>query len=41
MKGQVKDTIQVVIANSTGIGISLSSVNEILTFISLRNYRVK
>ncbi len=35
MKGQMKDTIQVVAANSTGIGISLSSMNEILTFVSL------
>jgi len=35
MKGQMNDTIQVVVANTTGIGISLSNMNEILTFISL------
>lgn len=35
MKGQMNDTIQVVVANSTGIGISLSNMNEILTFVSL------
>jgi len=35
MKGQMNDTIQVVVANTTGIGISLSNINEILTFISL------
>lgn len=34
MKG-VNDTIQVVIANTAGIGISLSNMNEILTFVSL------
>ena len=31
----MNDTIQVVVANTTGIGISLSNVNELLTLISL------
>jgi hypothetical protein len=35
MKGQMNDTIQVVVANTTGIGISLSNMNEILTLVSL------
>jgi len=30
-----KDSIQVVIANAGGIGISLSGLNDILTFVSL------
>ena len=29
------DTIQVIVANSTGIGVSLSNVNDLLTFCSL------
>lgn len=32
---EIKDTVQVGIANSTAIGISIVQVNEILTFISL------
>ncbi len=32
---EVQDTLQVGIANSTAIGISLVEANEILTFISL------
>jgi len=32
---EVQDTIQVGIANSTAIGISLVEANEILTFVSL------
>jgi EamA domain-containing membrane protein RarD len=32
---EIQDTIQVAIANGTAIGISLSQVNELLTFISL------
>ena len=35
MKGQMKDTIQVIMANGSGIGISLSNINELLTFASL------
>lgn len=35
MKGQMNDTIQVAVANTAGIGISLSNMNEILTLISL------
>lgn len=35
MKGQMNDTIQVIVANTTGIGISLSNMNEILTLVSL------
>lgn len=35
MKVQMKDTIQVVVANTTGIGISLSNINELLTLVSL------
>jgi|TARA_Y100001973_G_C5188952_1_gene329662 hypothetical protein len=35
MKGQMNDTIQVVVANTAGIGVSLSQVNELLTFVSL------
>ena len=31
----MKDTIQVMVANTTGIGISLSNINELLTLISL------
>ena len=31
----MNDTIQVVVANTTGIGISLSNMNEILTLVSL------
>ena len=31
----MNDTIQVVVANTTGIGISLSNINELLTLISL------
>lgn len=32
---ELKDTLQVGVANSTAIGISLVEANEILTFISL------
>jgi|TARA_R100000655_G_scaffold48476_2_gene85904 EamA domain-containing membrane protein RarD len=32
---EVQDTLQVGIANSTAIGISLVEANELLTFISL------
>tara|TARA_R100000322_G_scaffold96256_1_gene60675 strand:- start:263 stop:430 length:168 start_codon:yes stop_codon:yes gene_type:complete len=32
---EVQDTLQVGIANSTAIGISIVQVNEVLTFISL------
>tara|TARA_B100000508_G_scaffold49134_1_gene38210 strand:- start:329 stop:487 length:159 start_codon:yes stop_codon:yes gene_type:complete len=32
---EIKDTLQVGVANSTAIGISLVEANEILTFISL------
>ncbi len=32
---EIKDTVQVGIANSTAIGISIVQVNEVLTFISL------
>ena len=32
---EIQDTVQVGLANGTAIGISLSQVNEILTFISL------
>ena len=32
---EIQDSVQVVIANGTAIGISLSEVNELLTFISL------
>tara|TARA_R110000737_G_scaffold203797_1_gene222713 strand:+ start:303 stop:467 length:165 start_codon:yes stop_codon:yes gene_type:complete len=35
MNSEVKDTIEIVVANGTAIGISLSNVNEILTLISL------
>tara|TARA_R100000963_G_scaffold35074_1_gene31693 strand:+ start:4182 stop:4340 length:159 start_codon:yes stop_codon:yes gene_type:complete len=35
MKTNMKDTIQVMVANTTGIGISLSNINELLTLISL------
>ena len=35
MKGNMNDTIQVMVANTTGIGISLSNINELLTLISL------
>ena len=31
----LKDTIQVGIANGSAIGISLSQINDLLTFISL------
>ena len=31
----MNDTIQVVVANTTGIGISLSNINELLTLVSL------
>jgi len=32
---EIQDTVQVGLANGTAIGISLSQVNELLTFISL------
>jgi molybdopterin-binding protein len=35
MKGTIEDTIQVGMANAGAIGISLASVNEVLTTISL------
>ena len=35
MKGTIEDTIQVGVANAGAIGISLASVNEVLTTISL------
>jgi hypothetical protein len=35
MKSEVKDTMEILAANGTAIGISLSETNEILTFISL------
>lgn len=35
MKNEVKDTMEILAANGTAIGISLSETNEILTFISL------
>ena len=31
----VKDTVQVAVANSTAIGFSLTECNDILTFVSL------
>ena len=31
----VKDTVQVAVANSTAIGFSITECNEILTFVSL------
>ena len=31
----MNDTIQVIVANTTGIGISLSNINELLTLVSL------
>ena len=30
-----KDSVEVVIANAGGIGISLAGINDILTFVSL------
>jgi hypothetical protein len=35
MKSEVKDTMEILAANGTAIGISLTECNEILTFISL------
>jgi EamA domain-containing membrane protein RarD len=32
---EMQDTVQVGLANITAIGISLSEVNEVLTFVSL------
>jgi len=32
---ELQDSVQVALANGTAIGISLSEVNELLTFISL------
>ena len=32
---EIQDSVQVGLANGTAIGISLSEVNELLTFISL------
>ena len=32
---EIKDTVQVGLANSTAIGISIVQVNEVLTLISL------
>jgi EamA domain-containing membrane protein RarD len=32
---EIQDTVQVGLANSTAIGISLVEANEILTFVSL------
>jgi len=31
----MKDSVQVVVANASAVGISIASVNEILTLISL------
>ena len=31
----VKDTVQVAVANSTAIGFSITECNEVLTFVSL------
>ena len=31
----MNDTLQVIVANTTGIGISLSNINELLTLVSL------
>ena len=35
MNSEVRDTIEIIAANGTAIGISLSNVNEILTMVSL------
>lgn len=35
MKKEVVDTIQVMTANGSAIGLNLTSCNEVLTFISL------
>ena len=34
-KIMTKDSVEVVIANAGGIGISLAGINDILTFVSL------
>tara|TARA_R100000234_G_scaffold61357_1_gene37127 strand:- start:135 stop:287 length:153 start_codon:yes stop_codon:yes gene_type:complete len=33
--GEIKDTLQVGVANFSAIGLSMAQVNEILTFVSL------
>ena len=35
MTKEVKDTVEIIVANGSAIGISLSQINEILTFFSL------
>ena len=32
---EIKDTLQVAVANVSAIGLSMAQVNEILTFVSL------
>ncbi len=35
MKNEVKDTIEILAANGTAIGFSITDCNEYLTFVSL------